>query len=69
MKNELNQFSKKVFRFDLEWKLIDIFPSTSEAQRQLGIDKSHIAKVCRGVLKTSGGFKWSYSERGLSSHA
>ena len=38
------------------------YESAPEAARQLGIDGSSISKACRGKLKTTGGFRWSYKQ-------
>lgn len=38
-----------------------IFSSTKEASRQLGLDSSSIAKVCRGVNQSCGGFHFKYN--------
>lgn len=36
------------------------FSSVKEASKTFKIDSSSIAKVCRGVRKTSGGYHWAY---------
>lgn len=36
------------------------FGSTLEAEREMGIDHSHISKVCRRKQQTAGGFHWHY---------
>lgn len=38
------------------------FPSCAETGRQMGIDYSHIAKCCRGILKHYKGYHFSYIE-------
>ena len=35
------------------------YPSTKEAERQTGIDQSHISACCNGKRKTAGGFHWA----------
>ena len=37
-----------------------IYNSIKEAERQTGINQSHIVKACKGKYKTSGGFHWKY---------
>ena len=37
-----------------------VYSSAAEAQRQTGIDSSAIIKVCRGKLKSTGGYHWEY---------
>ena len=39
------------------------FDSAREAANALGINASSIAAVCKGRLKTTGGFKWQYERR------
>lgn len=51
---------KKVFQYTIKGKLLKIFKSVSEASKQTGVNKTSIAKVCRGERKTSGGFIWRY---------
>ena len=41
-------------------KIINIFKSEMEAGRITGINHSAISKVCRGVRKTAGNYKWKY---------
>ena len=38
------------------------FHSISEAARQLNLCNSAICNVCKGKLKTHGGYKWKYAE-------
>lgn len=38
----------------------EIFPSTMEASRQLGIDFRHISDCCLGKRKTTGKLHWKY---------
>ena len=33
-----------------------------EAQNKLGLSCGTICKVCKGINKTAGGFKWRYAE-------
>lgn len=37
------------------------YPSIAEASRQMKIDKSQIARCCRGESKTAGGYHWEYA--------
>ena len=55
--------SKVVIQIDKNTNVvINIFPSLKEAERQTGYNHSHIQKCCKGKLKTTGGYKWSYKE-------
>lgn len=37
-----------------------VYPSTSEAGRQTGINQSGISRCCNGAYKTAGGYHWEY---------
>jgi group I intron endonuclease len=50
---------KAIVQFDSEGKEIACFKSIAEASKHTGINKSSIAKVCRGERNHAGGFKWS----------
>lgn len=39
------------------------FDSARHAARELGLDASSITAACKGRLKTSGGYSWSYERR------
>ena len=49
---------KKVSKYSLEGVFIEDYNSIAEASKNTGVNKSCIAKVCRGERKTSGGFIW-----------
>ena len=53
-------FSKKVYQYDINYNLLNIWDSTKEIERKLGYDSSQIASVCRGNHKTAKGYIWSY---------
>ena len=50
--NQLDPISKKI---------IKTYISAAEAGRQTGADSSTIIKVCKGKLKTTKGYAWSYA--------
>lgn len=54
------KFSKKVYQYDINYNLLNIWDSTKEIERKLGYDSSQIAGVCRGNHKTAKGYIWSY---------
>jgi hypothetical protein len=61
MKNSIqNKMGKPVLQLDLNDNLIKEYITIGEASRQTAIDKSFISKVCRGILKTAGGYKWKF---------
>lgn len=51
---------KSVVQYDKQNNIISIFESAAEAARQLSLDASTITKVCKGRLKTHGGYIWRY---------
>lgn len=52
------KISKKVYCVELD----RVFPSISEAERELGIATVGISRACRGMQKTAGKFHWEYVE-------
>ena len=53
--------SKPVCQYSKEGELLNIFPSTMEAQRQTGILCQNISACCLGKgYKTAGGYIWRY---------
>lgn len=62
--------SKNVYQYTLDGKLIAIYPSASEAAREIGVFVSRIINCCNGgyycktnkkwMNKTVKGYKWSY---------
>jgi hypothetical protein len=64
LKNKINSpHRKSVAQFDLEGNLIKEYHSLREAAQSVNGDRSHISRACRGKLKTSAGFKWSFIDR------
>jgi group I intron endonuclease len=45
-----------------------IFNTIRDGARYYNIDSSSLAKVCKGVLKTCGGYKWMYYDKYLKLH-
>ena len=53
--------NRKVAQIDINTNnIINTYDSIALASRETGCDGSGISKVCRGVRKTCGGFKWQY---------
>jgi len=52
---------KKVIQLDLDDCFICEFKSVVEASEFTGINKSSIAKVCRGERNHAGGYRWIYN--------
>lgn len=51
---------KKVVQYDFEGKTLNVFDSIIEASKQTEINKSSIAKCCRGERNKAGGYIWKY---------
>lgn len=54
--------SKPVGQYTLDGKLIKVWQSAHEVQRQLGFTPSSICEVARGKRKTAYGYIWKYIE-------
>ena len=54
--------SIRVCQISLDSKLIKIWDSFGDIQRELGISKGSVANVCTGNKKTAGGFVWAYEK-------
>lgn len=52
--------SKTVYQYTKDGIFIRAYGSTTEAERITGIHSCNIGQCCRGYLRTSGGFIWSY---------
>ena len=57
-KSGKNKCVKKIFCVELNKK----FDCITRAKEELGIDVSSIVKVCKGKVKTAGGFHWRYAD-------
>ena len=51
---------KQVYQFTINGNFINAFKSVAQANKQTGVNKTSIAKVCRGERKSAGGFLWKY---------
>ena len=54
------KLSIPILQFTKDGKFIKEWPSTREAERQLGIRRSSICQCCKGRCKQAGGFVWKY---------
>lgn len=59
MRGKLCPISKIILQLKDD-KIIAEFFGSGEASRKTGIDAGHIRSVCRGKLKTAGGYEWKY---------
>lgn len=55
-----DQRKKIVCQYTSDNTLLACFSSVAEASRETGVNRSCIAKVCRGVRNVAGGYKFSY---------
>lgn len=53
---------RAVVQLNLNGEIINSYGSIVEASETLGINKTSIAKVCRGERNTAGGFIWKYKD-------
>lgn len=58
---EVSPRRKEVKQLTKDGKLINIYESTAEAERQTGFKSKGIQNCARGEYKTYKGFKWEYS--------
>ena len=57
------RMAKSVGQYTTNGKLIKIWQSTHEVERQLGFANQNISSVARGKLKTAYGYVWKYVEK------
>lgn len=53
---------KKVIQYDLEGEILNDYDSIAEASKATEINKSSVAKCCRGERKKAGNFIWKFSD-------
>ncbi len=58
--HEPDRRRKKVFQFTRQGMFINSFDSVTEASHATRINKSSIAKCCRGIYSNAGNFLWQY---------
>ena len=55
------KFSKKVYQYDLQNNLLQIYSSVHEVKEKNDLaTTSVISACCRNKIKTAYGYKWSY---------
>ena len=57
-----NKFSMRVCQISPNNKLIKVWNSFGDIQRELGISKGSVSNVCTGRKETAGGFVWVYEK-------
>lgn len=58
--------TRPVLQYSLDKKLLNEYPSLTEASVQSGVSKSLICNVCKGKSKTAGNFIWRYKDTPLN---
>ena len=59
-KREIKGVEKQTEQYSLDGRLIAVYPSTAEAERQTSIPQKSIQNCARGETRTSHGFVWRY---------
>ena len=54
--------SKAVLQYNKNGNFINEYPSVREAERKTGIINGNICSVCKGKLKSAGGYIWRYTD-------
>lgn len=63
IKASVEKSSRKVSKYSMNEELIETYPSIAEAERQnKGIHHSNIIKCCKGLIKSTGKYKWKYAD-------
>lgn len=52
--------NKQTHQYTIDGKYIKSYESAKEASEINGISKSHLCSVCKGRLRSTGGYRWSY---------
>lgn len=60
--NRKRPHHKKVCQYDLEGKLINVYSSAREAEKETNIGFRLISKVCNGKARMSHGYIWRFEE-------
>ena len=60
-KPEADRRIKQVFQFEISGKYVTEYISVAKASEATGINRSSIAKCCRGEYRVAGNFVWKYS--------
>ena len=62
LKGNINAPTKSVIQYSINGDFLAEYPSSHEAERQVGCDKSSICKCCKGKRKSCGGYIWKYKD-------
>lgn len=53
--------SKQIAQYTLDGRLVKIWDSMRDIERELGYSSGHICRCCKGQRKTAYGFIWTYA--------
>ena len=56
---------KAVRQLTLEGDLVKVWPSLTQAAKENGMAIASICHCCKGIIQTSGGYKWEYVDVGV----
>ena len=51
---------KAVIQRTMDGELVNIWPSLTQAAQECDMEISSICQCCKGIIKTSGGYRWEY---------
>lgn len=60
--NRMKNIRKPVAQYDKNNNLINVYPSITEASRQVQLSISGISQCCNNIKKSLGGFRWKFYE-------
>lgn len=53
---------RPVEQLSMEGEVIDRFESMASAAESVGMQATHIFRVCNGTRRSSGGYRWRYAD-------
>lgn len=59
-KGSLHYESKRVAMCDMQGRVIKEYGAIAEAERETGVSRSNICRVCQGKRESTKGYKWRY---------
>ena len=57
-----NEKIKTVYQYDLDGNLLNVYESAIQAADSLNINRGNLCSCCRRVVKSAGGYFWSYEK-------
>lgn len=61
-KRVAEKLSKKIEQYTLDGRLVKIWDSMRDIERELGYSSGHICRCCKGQRKSAYGFIWAYAD-------